>query len=129
MAKLGRTVAVIGVLGGALLFGIGVRYLVVPEAATLSFGVGKRPQAYELYYIIGIRNLWLGALAIGFALLREWRALALWFAIGSLVCFADAGIAASSVGRLSHIAFHTGCGLACCGLAGLAWGLHRNRSD
>ena len=104
-----------------LLAVIGVRYLLVPEAATLTFGVGKRPQGYELYYIIGVRNLWLGVLAIAFAALREWRALALWFAIGSIVCFADAWIAASSAGKLPHIAFHAGCGLACCVLALLAW--------
>lgn len=114
-------IAGLAILGGALLFAIGVRYLLVPEAATLTFGVGKRPQGYELYYIIGVRNLWLGALAIAFAALREWRALALWFAIGSIVCFADAGIAARSVGGLPHIAFHAGCGLACCGLAVLSW--------
>lgn len=129
MTGLGRSVAIASLLGGALLAGIGVRYLVVPEAASLSFGVGKRPQAFELYYIIGVRNMWLGGLAIGFALLREWRALALWFAIGAIVCFADAGIAASSAGRLPHIAFHAGCGLACCGLAALSWRLRRNGSN
>lgn len=116
-----QILAFIALLGGVLLAVIGVRYLVVPEAATLTFGVGKRPQGYEMYYIIGVRNLWLGVLAIAFAALLEWRALGLWFAIGSIVCFADAGIAASSVGGLPHIAFHAGCGLACGGLAVLAW--------
>mgnify|MGYP001461107983 CR=1 FL=1 len=126
MKRLDRSVVVIAALGGALLLAIGVRYLLAPEAATLSFGVGKRPQGLELYYIIGVRNIWLGGMAIVLAVWREWRALALWFAIGSIVCFADAGIAASSVGRLTHIAFHAGCGVACSALAVLVWRRHRN---
>ncbi len=127
--KRDRAVAVVSLLGGLLLAVIGVRYLLVPEAATLSFGVGKRPQGHELYYIIGLRNLWLGLLAVAFALLQEWRALALWFAFGAIVCFADAGIAASSVGGLPHIAFHAGCGLACCGLPFLRGAARRNGSS
>jgi hypothetical protein len=124
-----RLVRVTCLLGGALLMGIGVRYLIVPEAATLSFGVGKRPQGHELYYITGLRNLWLGALAVAFAALREWRALALWFAAGAFVCFADAAIAASSAGRWTHVLFHAGCGVACVALAVGAWGLWRRGTD
>ena len=73
-----------------LLTVIGVRYFVTPEGAARTFGVPGRPAGYELYYIIGLRNVWLGLLAVAFAALREWRALALWFAIGAIVCFADA---------------------------------------
>ena len=99
---------------------IGVRYFLTPEGAARTFGVPGRPGGYELYYIIGLRNVWLGALAVAFALLREWRALALWFGFGALVCFADAGIAAGSTGRWPQIAFHVGCGVACLVLATVA---------
>jgi len=123
-----RVVRIGCLLGGALLAGIGIRYLFVPEAATLTFGVGKRPQGFELYYITGLRNIWLGALAVALAAWREWRALALWFGTGALVCFADAAIAASSAGRWPHIAFHAGSGIACLVLAAGAWRLtHRQR--
>lgn len=110
-------------LGGALLTVIGIRYYLMPEQAAVTFGVPRRPAGYELYTIIALRNVWLGLLAIGFALLRQWRALALWFAIGTIVCFADAAIAASSTGRLPQIAFHVMCGFACVGLAAATWRL------
>lgn len=113
--------------GGALLTVIGVRYFVTPEQAALTFGVPRRPGGYELHHIIGLRNVWLGLLAIAFAALREWRALALWFALGTIVCFADAAIAASSTGRLPQIAFHTGCGIASAALAAVCWGSARKR--
>ena len=116
-----RWVFILCLLGGVLLAVIGIRYLLVPESAARTFGVPGRPVGYELHYTIGLRNLWLGLLAVGFALLRQWRALALWFAIGTIVCFADAAIAASSTGRLPQIAFHIGCGIACVGLAAATW--------
>ena len=50
----------------------------------------------------------------GLATFRQWRALALWFAMGTIVCFADAAIAASSTGKLPQIVFHIGCGIGCC---------------
>jgi hypothetical protein len=109
-------------LGGVLLTVIGVRYFVMPEQAARTFGVPGRPAGYELHAIIGLRNVWLGLLAVGLALLRQWTALALWFGLGVVVCFADAAIAASSAGRWPHVAFHVACGLACGGLAVVAWG-------
>lgn len=119
--RLKRALMVSSLLGGVLLAILGVRYLLMPESAARTFGVPGRPGGYELHYIIGLRNLWLGLLAIAFATLRQWRALALWFAIGTIVCFADAAIAASSSGRLPQIAFHVGCGVACLGLAAATW--------
>ena len=119
--RLKRGLMVLCLLGGVLLAIIGVRYLLVPESAARTFGVPARPAGFELHYIIGVRNIWLGLLAIAFATLRQWRALALWFAIGTIVCFADAAIAASSTGWLPQIAFHTGCGVACLGLAAATW--------
>jgi hypothetical protein len=108
-------------LGGLLLTVIGVRYFLVPEQAARTFGVPSRPAGYELHAIIGLRNVWLGLLAVGFALLRQWTALALWFGLGVLVCFGDAAIVLSTTGRWPQIAFHVGCGIACIVLAVVAW--------
>lgn len=116
-----RTLLLLCLLGGVLLFAIGIRYLAAPEAAALTFGIPKRPQALELHYITGLRNVWLGGLAIAFAALREWRALALWFAMATIVCFADAFIAAGSAGRWPHVAFHVASGIASIGLSWLAF--------
>ena len=85
----GAWIVALCLIGGVLLAVIGIRYLLVPESAARTFGVPGRPDGYELYYIIGLRNVWLGLLAVAFAALREWRALALWFALGTIVCFAD----------------------------------------
>lgn len=120
-----RWVLVLAVAGGVLLTIIGIRYFLTPEGAARTFGVPDRPAGYELHYIIGLRNVWLGLLAVAFATLREWRALALWFAAGAIVCFADASIAASSTGRLPQIAFHVVCGVACMALASGCWRLGR----
>jgi hypothetical protein len=112
---------VVAVVAGTVLGVIGVRYLSVPESAARTFGVPGRPAGHELYYIIGLRNLWLAALVIGLAALRQWHGLALWFATGTLVCFADALIAANATGKLPQVAFHLGCGLACALLATMVW--------
>ena len=127
-ARKQRLIVVFGIIGGVLLSVIGIRYLLTPESAARTFGVPGRPAGYELHYIIGLRNLWLGLLAVALAALREWRALALWFALGAIVCFADGSIAASSTGRLPQVAFHFGCGLACIGLAAGCWRLGRQAS-
>jgi uncharacterized protein DUF4267 len=103
-------------IGGALLTVIGIRYLLVPRSAAFTFGLADPPAGFELHYLVGLRNVWLGLLAIGFAVLRQWRALALWFGLGALVCFADAAIAANSSGELPQVAFHAGSGIACLAL-------------
>jgi Domain of unknown function (DUF4267) len=107
--------------GGVMLAVIGARYFIRPEHAARTFGVPDRPLGHELYYIIGLRNVWLGLLAMAFAALREWRALALWFSFGAVVCFADASIAYTSTGRWAQTTFHVVCGFACIGLAAVAW--------
>jgi hypothetical protein len=58
---------------------------------------------------------------VAFATLRQWRALALWFSMGTIVCFADAAIAASSTGKLPQIVFHLSCGVASALLAAVLW--------
>jgi len=120
-SKRATALLVIAGLGGVLLGVIGLRYLLVPESAARTFGVPGRPAGHELHYIIGLRNLWLGALAIGLAALRQWHGLALWFATGTVVCFADALIAATATGKLPQVAFHVLCGLLCILLAALCW--------
>src|SRR5262245_50781198 len=116
-----RALLALGLLGGLLLTVIGIRYLVVPRSAAHSFGVPAHPAGFELHYIIGLRNLWLGSLAAALALLREWRALALWFAGAVAVCLSDALIAATSTGAIPQVAFHLACGLASSALAVLCW--------
>jgi hypothetical protein len=108
-------------LGGALLVFIGIRYFLVPQSAARTFGVPGRPSGFELHYVVGLRNVWLGMLGVAFAVLREWRALALWFAGAVAVCFADAWIAATSTGGRPQVAFHIGCGVASAVLAILCW--------
>lgn len=123
-----RLVAAVCASGGVLLAVIGARYFITPEHAARTFGVPDRPVGHELYYIIGLRNVWLGMMAVAFAVLREWRALALWFTLGTVVCFADAAIAATSTGRWAQTTFHVACGFACVGLAAAAWRWSRRNS-
>ena len=104
---------VIAVLAGVLLFAIGIRFLVVPDEAARTFGLAREIAGFELHQVIGLRDLWLGGLAVILAAMKEWRALAVWFGLGALVCFSDAAIAASSSGRTGPIAFHVACGVAC----------------
>lgn len=112
-----RLVLAICLVGGALLTLIGIRYFLVPQSAARTFGVPDRPAGFELHYIAGLRNVWLGLLAVALAALREWRALALWFTGAVVVCFADGVIAATSTGAIPQVAFHLGCGVASAVLA------------
>src|SRR5262245_59998822 len=91
-----RAVLTLCMLGGLLLTVIGIRYFLVPQSAARTSGVPARPSGFELHYIIGLRNVWLGLLAVAFAALREWRALALWFSGAVAVCVADGVIVATS---------------------------------
>jgi hypothetical protein len=116
-----KAALVLGVVGGVLLAVIGIRFFLVPHSAARTFGVPGRPAGFELYYIIGLRNVWLGLLAVAFAALREWRALALWFTGAVVVCIADGTIVATSTGGIPQVAFHFSCGLASAVLALLCW--------
>jgi hypothetical protein len=122
-----RWLAWVALAGGALLTVIGVRFFLTPGSAARTFGVAARPEGQELHTIIGLRNVWLGLLAVAFALLREWRAVALWFALGAIVCFADALVVTASTGRVPQIAFHVSCGIASIAIAALAWRAARAR--
>jgi Domain of unknown function (DUF4267) len=114
-----RWIKSISFFAGLLLAVIGIRFLIAPERAARAFGLAKEITGFELHHVIGLRDLWLGALAMAFAVLKEWRVLALWFAFGAVVCVSDAAIAAVSSGRTGPIAFHLVCGALCVGLA--AW--------
>jgi hypothetical protein len=120
-SKRATVLLIVAGLAGFALGVIGLRYLLVPESAARTFGVPGRPAGHELHYIIGLRNLWLGALAVGLAALRNWQGLALWFATGTAVCFADALIAATATGKPPQVAFHALCGLLWTLLAALCW--------
>jgi hypothetical protein len=114
---LDRIVLVACGLGGLLLTVIGIRYLLVPNSAARTFGLIDPLKGSELHYIVGLRNVWLGLLAVALAVFRNWPALVLWFGMGALVCFGDAAIAMSSSGKLGPVAFHVGSGVMCVALA------------
>ncbi|MEQ1713608.1 MAG: DUF4267 domain-containing protein, partial [Hyphomicrobium sp.] len=88
-----------------------------PRAAQHTFGLAKGVLDRELHSVIGLRDVWLGVLAVLLAALKEWRALALWLALGAAVCVADAAIVAASTGKWWAIAFHLGSAVFCGWLA------------
>ncbi len=102
---------------GVLLTAIGIRFLIVPTTAANNFGLAKEISGYPLHYMVGLRDMWLGGLAIVLAVLREWRALTWWFALGALVCFADGSIAGGSSGKAVAVGFHVLSGVFFAGLA------------
>ncbi|MFZ4805734.1 MAG: DUF4267 domain-containing protein [Hyphomicrobiaceae bacterium] len=116
-----RVVAILGLLTGAALIVIGVRFFLVPASATKFFGIDPKAMVPALHYVIALRDIWLGALAIAFVALGEWRALALWLGCAVAVCFADAWIAATSSGRWVSVAFHIASGIFCAALARASW--------
>ena len=59
-----RLILALCLVGGVLLTVIGIRFFVTPESAARTFGVPGRPEGYELYTIIGLRNVWLGLLVL-----------------------------------------------------------------
>jgi hypothetical protein len=117
-----RIVLGLAIAAGAALVVIGVRFHVWPEAAAKFFGVGARPAGTELHTVVALRDVWLGALALGLAAWREWRALALWCGLAALVCWGDAALVISAGGNLPAIAFHTVSGVVCAAVAAACWG-------
>ncbi len=107
----------LAVAAGFVLTLIGFRFLIVPRTAANNFGLAKDVTGYALHHMVGLRDIWLGVLAVVLGLLREWRALMWWFALGALVCFADAMIAGTSSGKAVAVAFHVLSGIFCSGVA------------
>jgi Domain of unknown function (DUF4267) len=114
MHRKGR-VAILSVLVGLVLAGIGARFLFWPVAAARTFGI--RGDALALHHVIALRDIWLGLMAVGLAVLKEWRALSLWMALGTLVCLGDSVIAARAGAAWPPILFHLGSGVVLTGLA------------
>jgi hypothetical protein len=108
-----RWLKAICLLGGLLLTVIGMRFLLAPESAARTFGVTTPPAGHEMHYMVGLRDVWLGLLAVALAALHQWRAVMIWSGMGAVVCFADAGIAGMSSGKLPQVAFHFGSGIVC----------------
>lgn len=100
---------------------IGLRFGIVPRSAARFFGLDTPASPAHLHQVVAVRDLWLAALVIAMAVLREWRGLALWLAFGAMVCFADALIVADATGWLRSIVFHVAAGLFCSGLAYGCW--------
>lgn len=115
-----RLLRVFSIIGGGLLMIIGLRFYLIPEHAARVFGLGPNATGFELHHVIAARDLWLGALAVAFAALKQWRALSLWFAMGLLVCLADAGVVFSSGGKLGPLLFHLTGAVLCAVLSVLA---------
>lgn len=112
-------------LAGGLLCIIVARFWLVPSAASLSFGVPHPAPGPELHHIIALRDLGLGVLAIAFAMLREWRALAIWLFTFAGICFGDAGIVINASGPAIQTAFHVASGVFCLAVGRGAWAVRR----
>ena len=94
-----RRVIGLSLIAGAILTIIGIRFWLFPYQATMTFGLDPDNPGIGYEQMISLRDIWLGLLAIAFAALKEWRALAHWFAFGALL-----SIAASSSAVTSHLA-------------------------
>lgn len=115
----------LGAFAGVLLAIIGARFLLDLKAAQHAFGLAQGALSHELHAVVGLRDLWLGCLAILLAWLKEWRALAMWLGLGAVVCVADASIVATTTGKLWAVGFHAGSGVFCGWLALACWRAHR----
>jgi len=113
-----------GLLAGAILTIIGIRFLIWPDDATFTFGLEAGEKNLGLLYVIGLRDVWLGVLAIIFALWRAITPLSWWFLLGAVVCFSDALVVNAFSGPLAAIVFHVLSGFFCSavGLAARAEG-------
>ena len=115
----------IGYGAGAVLCIIGLRFLLMPEAALRFFGITRSFDGFAVHAIVGLRDLWLGAIVIATAWRGDIRGLGIWFALGACVCSADGAIVAGDGGPALSIGFHVGCGILCVILAGISWHLAR----
>ena len=110
-------VAILSLLVGLVLTVIGARFLVWPVAAARTFGVRGDLQGMALHQVVALRDIWLGLLAVGLVMLKEWQALTLWMGLGALVCLGDSFIAARAGGAWPPILFHLGSGVVLTALA------------
>jgi len=106
---------------GLVLGLIGLRFGLVPRSAARFFGLDTPAAPAHVHYVVAVRDLWLALLVIALAVLREWRALALWLGLAALACLADAAIVLQATGWMRAILFHVVSGLICLGLAIACW--------
>lgn len=115
----------LAIAAGLALALIGVRFGLVPRSAARFFGIDAPPAApAHLHYVIALRDIWLGLIIVVLALWRDWRGLALWLALGALVCFADAFVVAHATGWIGSILFHIASGTYCATLGIACWREH-----
>lgn len=75
---------------GLLLIFIGCRFLILPQAAEIAFGIHTPTGGdYSFQYIKGIRDLFTGASITLLLLTREYRALGFLLLLGSIVPVVD----------------------------------------
>lgn len=116
-----RWLQALAIATGIVLGVIGVRFGLVPRSAARFFGLDTPASPAHMHYVVSVRDLWLAALVIALAVLREWRALALWLGLAALACFADALIVTDAAGQARAILFHVASGLFCLGLTVACW--------
>lgn len=119
--KLSRLLRVAGMVAGVVLLIIGIRFIAAPRLANWTYGLGREPKVAALDAVIGLRDVWLAGLAIAFAAMREWKALALWLLLGSLVCWGDALIVLAHDGPWPALAFHILSGVFCLWVGWRCW--------
>ena len=116
-----RWLQCLAIATGLALGFIGLRFGFVPRSAARFFGLDTPASPAHLHQVVAVRDLWLAALVIALAGLREWRALALWLGLPSMACFADALIVTDATGWMRSVLFHVASGLFCLGLAVGCW--------
>lgn len=100
---------------------IGLRFGLVPRSAARFFGLDTPAAPAHVHYVVAVRDLWLALLVIALAVLREWRALALWLGLAVVACLIDAVIVMQATGWMRATLFHVASGLICLGLAIACW--------
>ncbi len=119
----------LSIAAGVALALIGVRFGLVPRSAAGFFGIDTPQGPTHLHYVIALRDIWLGLLLIVFALLCDWRSMALWLAFGAAVCFVDAVIVAYATAWVGPLLFHVMSGAYCAVLAIMCWGEMRRAAS
>jgi Domain of unknown function (DUF4267) len=122
-----RWTAGLAIAAGVVLLVIGVRFFLVPPHAARTFGLSNPPGAFDLHYMIGVRDVWLALALVLLAAMREWRALAVVLLLGAVVCFVDAAIVSQSSGKVWVLLFHVFSGVYCAALGGAAFRLAREK--
>lgn len=118
-----------GVFIGTVLAVIGVRFVFWPEAAASTFGLADDALAGGFNHVIGFRDLWLGGLAIVFALQRAYVPLFWWLLGAACVCLGDAIVVAGNDGPWTSITFHVLSGVFTFGVGIASWLVAREPAE